>query len=153
MSVNKKKSSLGNNPLNPQSKGIFHKTENSGAPPLGKPEQGNAHQEISQPSQKHQKSRNKKQESRIKSQESFFLKQAEREKVNLRLSIEVNDWLDDLVKKGKRLHGHKIPKEVWVQAALEIFRFLPVNWESINSVEKLQEEMKNLESRINSQES
>ena len=146
MSVNKKKSSLGNNPLNPQSKGIFHKTENSGATPLGKPEQGNVHQETSQPSQKFQ-------ESRVKNQESFFLKQVEREKVNLRLSIEVNDWLDDLVKKGKRIHGHKIPKEVWVQAALEIFRFLPVDWESINSVEKLQEEMKNLESIINSQES
>ncbi len=150
MPVNRKKSSLGNNPLNPQSKGIFNKTENSSsATPPEKPEQ--AERTSSEGNFQSQPLENVHQEPRIKSQESFFLKQVEREKVNLRLSIEVNDWLDDLVKKGKRIHGHKIPKEVWVQAALEIFRFLPVDWESINSVEKLQEEMKNLESRVKNQ--
>jgi hypothetical protein len=29
--------------------------------------------------------------------------------VNLRLPIELNDWLNDLLKKGKRKHGAKVP--------------------------------------------
>jgi hypothetical protein len=34
--------------------------------------------------------------------------------VTLRMPIELNDWLDDLLKQGKRKHGQKIPKEVSV---------------------------------------
>lgn len=87
------------------------------------------------------------------SKESRFLKNTEKEKVNLRLPLEVNDWLDDLVKQGKRLHGSKIPKEVWVQAALEFFQAMPIDWEKIDSVETLQAQVKSLESRIKNQES
>ncbi len=92
---------------------------------------------------------NQAKETRIKKQESRFLEKTEKEKVNLRLSLDLNDWLDNLIKQGKRTHGSKIPKEIWVQAALEFFRSLPVDWESIDSVESLAEELKNLESRLN----
>lgn len=125
MAVGKSKfrSALGDNPL---SQGIFSKTS-----------------ELDTPRQEEEN-----QESRILIQESSFLSDTGKEKVNLRLPIEINDWLDELIKKGKRNHGHKIPKETWVQAALEFFRALPVDWEGVESVERLKEEIKNLESRI-----
>ena len=119
MGVNKdKRIALGNNPLN---QGIFSKTEAS--------EQTN-------------------QESRINFLESTFLNSSEKEKINLRLSVELNDWLDELLKKGKRKHGQKIPKEVWVQAALEFFRALPVDWLEIDSLLSLRLMLESLESRI-----
>jgi hypothetical protein len=84
----------------------------------------------------------------INNQESRFLIKGDREAVNLRLPIELNDWLNDLLKKGKRKHGAKVPKEVWVQAALELFKAMPVNWEEIDSEENLQLALLNLETRI-----
>jgi hypothetical protein len=68
--------------------------------------------------------------------------------VNLRLPIELNDWLNELLKVGKRRHGSKVPKEVWVQAALELFKAMPVNWEEIDSFESLRETLFFIESRI-----
>lgn len=68
--------------------------------------------------------------------------------MNLRLPIDLNDWLNELLKKGKRRHGTKVPKEVWVQAALELFKAMPVNWEEIDSEESLRSVLLNLESRI-----
>lgn len=41
-------------------------------------------------------------------------------------------WLNELLKQGKRRHGSKIPKEVWVQAALELLLAMPVKWEEID---------------------
>jgi hypothetical protein len=76
------------------------------------------------------------------------LEKGEREAVNLRLPLELNDWLNELLKQGKRRHGSKIPKEVWLQAALELFRAMPVNWEEMDSEESLREKLLNLESRI-----
>lgn len=84
----------------------------------------------------------------INNQESRFLIKGDREAVNLRLPIELNDWLNELLKKGKRKHGAKVPKEVWVQAALELFKAMPVNWEEIDSEENLQSALLNLETRI-----
>ena len=80
--------------------------------------------------------------------DSRFLNDEQKEKVNLRLSVELNDWLDNLLKKGKRQHGHKIAKEVWVQAALEFFRALPMDWQEIDSEENLRAALLMLESRI-----
>jgi len=65
----------------------------------------------------------KKPENRFKKPETSFLKEQaeeEREKVSLTLPPELNDWLDDLVKKGRRNHGQKIPKQIWVQAAIAL---------------------------------
>ena len=70
------------------------------------------------------------------------------EKVNLRLTVKTNDWLDSLLKKGRRRHGHKIPKEVWVQAALEFLQAMPVDWNAVNSEETLRDTLHDLKSRI-----
>ncbi len=90
MALEKKKnnSALGRDPLKTNvSKGIFSKTEiahpSAEVVPTNKSEKDTDFQE-----------------SRIENQESSFLKNLSREKVNLRLPIELNDWLDDLVKKG-----------------------------------------------------
>jgi hypothetical protein len=131
VSKSKSRSVLGDNPL---SQGIFSKTE------TGTPTEA--------PVSQNQESRLKNQKSRLKNQESRFLGKGEREAVNLRLPIELNDWLNELLKQGKRRHGSKIPKEVWLQAALELFRAMPVNWEEIGSEESLREQLLNLESRI-----
>ena len=70
------------------------------------------------------------------------------ERVNLRLSVEINDWLDTLLKQGKRAHGRKIPKETWVQAALEFFRALPVDWQTIDSEESLRQVLIDLKTKL-----
>jgi hypothetical protein len=124
VSKSKSRSVLGDNPL---SQGIFSKTE------TGTPTEAGA---------------SENQEPRLKYQESRFLEKGEREAVNLRLPLELNDWLNELLKQGKRRHGSKIPKEVWLQAALELFRAMPVNWEEIDSEENLRQQLLNLESRI-----
>jgi hypothetical protein len=121
-----KRSALGNNPL---AQGIFNKTET---------------EEVSL---------NKNQESRIINQDSRFLEEGEKEKLNLRLPLELNDWLDELLKQGKRKHGQKIAKEVWVQAALELFRAMPIDWLEIQTEEELRSILLKLESRIKNQES
>lgn len=138
VSKSKSRSVLGDNPL---SQGIFSKTQTE--TPTQPPEPNNQESRI-----ENQESRLKNQEPRIENQESRFLEKGEREAVNLRLPIELNDWLNELLKVGKRRHGSKIPKEVWVQAALELFKAMPVNWEEIDSEESLRETLLNLESRI-----
>ncbi len=124
VSKNKSRAVLGDNPL---AQGIFNKTATESSPPV--------------PS-------SPKQESTLKNKESRFLDKGDREAVNLRLPIQLNDWLNDLLKQGKRKHGSKIPKEVWVQAALELLKAMPVNWEDIDSEESLREILLSLESRI-----
>jgi hypothetical protein len=138
VSKSKSRSVLGDNPL---SQGIFSKTQTE--TPTQPPEPNNQESRI-----ENKESRLKTQEPRIENQESRFLEKEEREAVNLRLPIELNDWLNELLKIGKRRHGSKIPKEVWVQAALELFKAMPVNWEEIDSEESLRETLLNLESRI-----
>jgi hypothetical protein len=138
VSKSKSRSVLGDNPL---SQGIFSKTQTE--TPTQPPEPNNQESRI-----ENKESRLKTQEPRIENQESRFLEKEEREAVNLRLPIELNDWLNELLKVGKRRHGSKIPKEVWVQAALELFKAMPVNWEEIDSEESLRETLLNLESRI-----
>ncbi len=140
MSAKNNRSVLGNNPLGGGlSRGIFSKTENL-----------KDESELQFPTDQVKKdSLIENQEKQ--NQESSFLNEAEKEKVNLRLPIEINDWLDELVKKGKRNHGHKIPKEIWVQAALEFFQAMPVDWFNVATIEALKEELKNQENRINNQ--
>ena len=135
----KGRSALGGNPL---SKGIFSKTEEIEPQPAELTEIPTSLVEI-------QESTIEIQESIVNIQESRFLNKGERESVNLRLPIELNDWLNDLLKKGKRKHGSKIPKEVWMQAALELFRSMPMDWEEIDTEENLHSALLNLESRIN----
>ena len=135
----KLKVALGNNPL---SQGIFRKTVESAV-------SADTDETVEVASIVETESQEPKlQPASANNQESRFLNKEQKEKVNLRLSVEVNDWLDDLLKKGKRQHGHKIAKEVWVQAALEFFRALPVDWQEIDSEENLRAMLLMLESRI-----
>ena len=118
----KKEGALGRDPLSKNlPKGIFSKTTDS---------------EVSL------------EETVVESQETLFLEDDEKEKVNIRLSIQINDWLDDLIKQGKRTHGRKIPKEIWVQAALELFQSLPIDWKSVDSVDSLKATLKQIESDL-----
>jgi hypothetical protein len=142
----KGRSALGGNPL---SKGIFSKTEEIEPQPAAPTEIPTSLVEIQESIVNTQESLIENQEPLINIQESRFLNKGERESVNLRLPIELNDWLNDLLKKGKRKHGSKIPKEVWVQAALELFRSIPIDWAEIDTEENLHSALFNLESRIN----
>ena len=149
----KGRSALGGNPL---SKGIFRKTEEIEPQPAEPTEIPTSLVEIQESTIEIKESIVNIKESLIEIkepliniQESRFLNKGERESVNLRLPIELNDWLNDLLKKGKRKHGSKIPKEVWMQAALELFRSMPMNWEEIDTEENLHSALLNLESRIN----
>jgi hypothetical protein len=142
----KKKSGLGTNPLaTTTSKGIFQKTE--AIPENGNqiPENGNQktsraieEQDLTTPSLTANSSQITKLE--------FLAEDQDLDKVTLRISIELNDWLDNLLKQGKRNHGQKIAKEVWVQAALELFKAMPVDWTEIQSVEQMRERLNFLES-------
>ena len=136
----KPKVALGNNPL---SQGIFSKTVESSVSPTDTDETVEVASIVETGSQEP-----KLQPASANNLDSRFLNDEQKEKVNLRLSVELNDWLDDLLKKGKRQHGHKIAKEVWVQAALEFFRALPVDWQEIDSEESLRAALLMLESRI-----
>jgi hypothetical protein len=140
----KPKVALGNNPL---SQGIFSKTVES---TVSSPDIDEAVEVASIVETESQEPKLEPADSN--NQESRFLSAQQKEKVNLRLSVELNDWLDDLLKKGKRQHGHKIAKEIWVQAALELFRALPVDWHEIDSEESLRTTLLMLESRIKNQE-
>ncbi|MDY7021684.1 MAG: hypothetical protein SWJ54_10015 [Cyanobacteriota bacterium] len=100
---------------------------------------------------KNQESRVKNVESSIKSQESRFLNrsQAELRGTNVRLPIELIDWVDDLVKQGSRdKNKSRIPKEVWFQAALELFQSMPVDWDDISNEDELREILHSLDSRL-----
>lgn len=140
MSANKSKKALGENPL---SKGIFTQTEQEKV-------------KESAESKVDDISRKKNQESRIKNLENLhpssepLLNDSQKEKVNLRLPTELNDWLDDLIKAGKRRNGQKIPKEIWMQAALELLRASLDNPDEISSIEELREALERIIERRNS---
>lgn len=58
------------------------------------------------------------------------------EQVNIRIPADLNDWLNDAVTQTRRLHGSKIPKEMIIQTALEIFRegMSDQTWESFRDI-------------------
>lgn len=143
----KKKSGLGNNPLTPAptTKGIFEKTI---SPETGSqiPENGNQQSSNVDTAGDRAKTGKQKTDSRKKKKETgFLLEDQELDKVTLRIPIELNDWLDDLLKQGKRKHGQKIPKEIWLQAALELFKVMPVDWSEVQSIEQMREKLHILE--------
>jgi len=91
----------------------------------------------------------KKVESTINFKETIFLEETEKEGINCKISIEMNEWLNNLLRAGKRKHGKKITKEIWLQAALELLRAMPITWEDIESEDELKNTLSDLESRIN----
>jgi hypothetical protein len=82
----------------------------------------------------------------------FLQVDRELDKVTLRIPIELNDWLDSLLKQGKRKHGQKIPKEIWFQAALELLKSMPVDWSEIQSIDQMREKLQYLENGIQNME-
>lgn len=73
--------------------------------------------------------------------DSGLLLDGPKEKITLQFPTYLNEWLDDLIRSGKRRHGQKIQKQVWFQAAFELMKSLPVDWEDVNSTDKLKEEL------------
>lgn len=141
---NRKKAGLGSNPLTPAptSQGIFQKTESI----IQNPENGIQQITSESPIAAADQASQQNLESREQTTESGFLEMdRELDKVTLRIPIELNDWLDDLLKQGKRKHGQKIPKEIWVQAALELFKSMPVDWSEIQSINQMREKLQILE--------
>jgi hypothetical protein len=88
-----------------------------------------------------------------KTEPGFLAEGQDLDKVTLRIPIELNDWLDNLLKQGKRKHGQKIPKEIWVQAALELFKAMPVDWSDVQSVEQMRAKLIFLETGIQNMDS
>lgn len=142
----KKSKGLGSNPL---SSGIFSKTDSpEESPDVELKSQESRKPEASVPTQEQAVNT---QESRVKSVESRFLnrEQAELRGTNVRLPIELIDWVDNLVKQGSRdKNKSRIPKEVWFQAALELFQSMPIDWDDISSEEELRDKLNTLESRL-----
>ena len=143
----KRKSGLGNNPLAsaPTAKGIFEKTESriqnteseiDSIITQGEPDT------LTMVSSQNVETVNQNPEN------GFLQTDRELDKVTLRIPIELNDWLDSLLKQGKRKHGQKIPKEIWFQAALELLKSMPVDWSEIQSIDQMREKLKILENGI-----
>jgi hypothetical protein len=148
MTTAKKTSGLGSNPLAavPKGQGIFQKTTE---PRNQIPESGKQKAPKLYTDGVEAKAKKQKPDSRKKKPEPGFLAEGQDlDKVTLRIPIELNDWLDDLLKQGKRKHGQKIPKEIWVQAALEFFKSAPIDWSEIQSVEQMREKLQILENGI-----
>ena len=147
----KRKSGLCNNPLAsaPTAKGIFEKTESR----IQSPENGmdpNITQgepdTLTMVSSQNMETVNQNPEN------GFLQTDRELDKVTLRIPIELNDWLDSLLKQGKRKHGQKIPKEIWFQAALELLKSMPVDWSEIQSIDQMREKLHYLENGIQNME-
>lgn len=152
-----KKSGLGDNPL---SQSLFSKTNTEASQIVENPEK-----EDKKTSRKNLESRNKNLESRKKNTdlknknldsrsenlENRFLVEIEKgskESIGLQVTTDINDWLDGVVKVGRRKHGKKIPKQVWIQAGLELLRAMPVDWTEVSDLDDLRAELDRL-SRVN----
>ncbi len=53
------------------------------------------------------------------------------------------------MKQGSRdKNKSRISKEVWFQAALELFKAMPVDWDAVSDEDELRDELNSIESRI-----
>lgn len=143
----KRKSGLGNNPLAsaPTTKGIFQKTESINQNPENDID---ASLESIWPDTIPTLPQTMLEDVNQNPENGFLQTARELDKITLRIPIELNDWLDSLLKQGKRKHGQKIPKEIWVQAALELLRSMPVDWTEVQDLEQMREKLKILENGI-----
>ena len=149
---------LGNNPL---SEGIFTKTEDSRDKSQDSRVNSKDSRDKSQDSRVNSKdsrvnqvSSQETQHSEILGQESQFLsrRQEDLRGTNVRLPNTLIDWVDELVRKGSRSkEKSRIPKEIWFQAALELFHSMPVDWGEIINEKDLRSKLEELKSTINSQ--
>ena len=75
----------------------------------------------------------------IATEEKGFDKRRIYDQVNVRLPAELNDWLNDVVRRTKRSHGAKVPKESLIEASVEFIKELNINWEGIKNKEDILE--------------
>lgn len=61
------------------------------------------------------------------------------DQVNVRLPVDLNDWLNNAVRTTKRLHGSKIPKEIIIEAAIKALKIKAqdTDWSNIKTKEDL----------------
>lgn len=108
--------------------------------------------ETSEPSkstEKRQESQNlenrkKNLENRKKKSTAGFLQDIEssdKESIGLQVTTEINDWLDDVVKASRRKTGRKLPKQVLIQAGIELLRAMPVDWTEVGDIEELRNKL------------
>lgn len=136
MSTNKqpvhKRSGLGGNPL---SQGLFSRTTDIEVPETTSVQPVEVPREEEKPQAKI-----KNLETRKKKVENRFLEDIEegsKESIGLQVTTEINDWLDEIVKVGRRKHGRKIPKQIWIQAGVELLRAMPIDWTEIRDLDEL----------------
>ena len=55
------------------------------------------------------------------------------DQVNVRLPIELNDWLNVIVRNSKKFHGAKIPKEIIIEALLVYLKEKDIEWRDIRN--------------------
>ena len=89
-------------------------------PENGKPKQEDLKQKV-EPLIQQAESGNQKEYS-VEKVHSFASSETVYDKVTVRLPLELNDWLDEMVRKTKRSNGSKIKKEVFIQIALEALK-------------------------------
>jgi hypothetical protein len=77
--------------------------------------------------------------------------EAPKESIGLQVTAEINDWLDHVVKVGQRKHGRKIPKQVWIQAGVELLHAMPVQWDDIEDLDALRSQLDQLSQIISDQ--
>ena len=133
-----KRDPLGNNPL---SKGIFSRTDTTEDKPA------KAEPEVL-PIQEESETRNQKPETRNHNLVSGFPSDRSRIKITVQLLEELNEWLDGLVKSSRKNHGHKIQKQIWIEAAIELLKNAPVDWETIQTAEQLSEKITQLSNQL-----
>lgn len=113
--------------LDPLSASIFNKTDKS-----QNPETVNQNMEDGK----------KKPESRKGKADSVLQKEESRiqnmEKVTIRIPVEMNDWLDSIVKKVRRESGSKVRKEFLVTMALMVLQSSKINWSEIENESDLE---------------
>ncbi|MBW4444296.1 MAG: hypothetical protein KME10_24340 [Plectolyngbya sp. WJT66-NPBG17] len=135
-----RKPAMGINPLG-SGGGLFDKTE-----PVT-PTDSETSEPSKSTSRKKQESQNletrKKNLENTKEKSGFLqdIETSKKESIGLQVTTEVNDWLDDLVKANRRNTGRKLPKQVLIQAGIELLRAMPVDWSEVGDIEELRSKL------------
>ncbi|MBD1877126.1 hypothetical protein H6F75_26955 [Nodosilinea sp. FACHB-131] len=69
---------------------------------------------------------------------------SDKESIGLQVTRDINDWLDEVVKEGRRKHGKKLKKQVIIQAGIELLRAMPVDWTDIGDIDELRAKLNEL---------
>lgn len=141
MSTKRSKSGLGSTPLGNKPLGMFTdpkeneqttaKKEQKPVVPTGRPTENKT-------------ATNRKKKAQSIPKFLVGVEDGEKEAVGLQITTDVNDWLDKVVKRSRRKHGKKLPKQVIIQAGVELLRAMSVQWDDIGNIDELRAELANL---------